>query len=525
MTEATIQNDFDQARSATGVLLPYQTRWVADQSPVKVMEKSRRIGISWAEAADDALYASEKGKGEKRNVWYIGYTKDMAIEFINDCANWARAYNLTASEMEEVEIPDEEEFEGVVQEKKILAYQITFASGWRITALSSRPTNLRGKQGRVVLDEAAFHDDLAGLLKAAMALLIWGGQVRIISTHFGDANDFNGLVQDIRAGKKPYSLHRVDLDEALQDGLYKRICEVLKREWTAEGETAWRQEVIDSYGDDADEELFCIPSQGTGVYLTRALIETCLSEDIPILRYEQPKSFAEVADHLRYAEVKDWCEENLKELLKGLDEKRASYFGEDFGRTGDLTVIIPLCELQSANFRAPFVVELRNIPFKQQEQILFYIVDRLPRFRYGALDARGNGQYLAEVAMQKYGAERIAQIMLTEPWYRDNMPRYKSAFEDRSILLPKDADIIEDHRAFKVIRGVAKLPETKMKGKDNKQRHGDSGVAGALAWFATNEGEAGPVEYETVLRRRFAAGDDDDHNIRIPGAFIQRGAY
>jgi len=109
------------------------------------------------------------------------------------------------------------------------------------------------------------------------------------------------------------------------------------------------------------------------------------------------------------------------------------------------------------------------------------------------------------VAMQKYGSSRIAQVMLSETWYREHMPKYKSAFEDRSILLPKDADIIEDHLAFKVVRGVARLPEAKMKGKDNKQRHGDSGVAGALAWFATTEGETGPVEYETVNKRRFAA--------------------
>ncbi len=251
MNEVNLNNDFDQARSATGILLPYQARWVADQSAVKFIEKSRRVGISWAEAADDTLYASEKGSGEKRNVWYIGYTKDMALEFINDCANWARAYNLAASEMEEYEEIDEEEVGGVVQEKKILAYKITLESGWRITALSSRPTNLRGKQGRVVIDEAAFHDDLAGLLKAAMALLMWGGQVRVISTHFGDTNEFNSVIQDIRAGKKPYSLHRVDFDDALRDGLYKRICDVLGREWTEEGEAIWRQGMIDAYGDDA----------------------------------------------------------------------------------------------------------------------------------------------------------------------------------------------------------------------------------------------------------------------------------
>jgi len=506
MTVGTLQNDFDQARQGMGILLPYQGRWAADRAPVKVMEKSRRIGISWGEAADSTLYASERGKGEKRNVWYIGYTKDMALEFINDCANWARAYNLAASGMEEYEEVDQEEYEGVVQEKKILAFRITFQSGWRITALSSRPSNLRGKQGRVIIDEAAFHDDLAGLLKAALALLIWGGEVRIISTHNGDDNPFNGLVQDIRSGRKPYSLHRVDFDEALADGLYRRICEVLGRPWSPEAEATWRQEVIDFYGEDAEEELFCVPSQGSGTFLTRALIETCLSEEIPVIRYEQPKSFAELADHLRYAEVRDWCEETLLPLLKPLRWECNSVVGEDFGRTGDLSVFIPLEEQQNANWRAVFHLELRNMPFQQQEQILYYICDRLPRFRYGAFDARGNGQYLAERAMQRYGASRIAQVMLTEPWYRENMPRYKAAFEDRAILLAKDADVIEDHRAFKVVRGVAKLPETKTKGQDKKQRHGDSGIAGAMAWHAVHTEWGGDIEFESTGVRRTTAG-------------------
>jgi phage FluMu gp28-like protein len=531
--EAQQTTEFDQARSASalqgtpGILLPYQARWVADQSPVKFMEKSRRVGISWAEAADDTLYASEKGTGEKRNVWYIGYTKDMALEFITDCANWARSYNLAASAIEEYEEIDEEEIAGtrghdsIVSPTKILAYKITLESGWRITALSSRPTNLRGKQGRVVLDEAAFHDDLPGLLKAAMALLMWGGQVRVISTHFGDTNEFNSVIQDIRAGKKHYSLHRVTLDDALEDGLYQRICEVLGKEWTPAAETAWRQDLIDSYGEDADEELFCVPSQGSGVWLTRAVIEKCLSADIPVIRYEQPSSFAEWPDHLRYAEVKDWCEETLQPYFIKLNPNQNSVIGEDFARTGDLTVLTPLLEQQNANWRALFQLELRNIPFQQQEQIFYYIVDRLPRFRFGALDARGNGQYLAERAMQKYGADRIAQVMITEGWYRDSMPAYKAAFEDQTIMLARDADVIEDHRAFKIIRGVAKLPEIRQKGKDNKKRHGDSGIAGAMAWFATRaDWGGGPVGYETVSRRRFATSDE------MPkGSYIQRGAY
>ena len=71
---------------ASGILMQYQVDWIKDQSPVKIIEKSRRIGISYAEAADDVLYAAS---AEGANVYYISYNKDMTAGFINDCATWA----------------------------------------------------------------------------------------------------------------------------------------------------------------------------------------------------------------------------------------------------------------------------------------------------------------------------------------------------------------------------------------------------------------------------------------------------
>jgi len=455
-------------------LLAYQQRWLEDQSPVKIIEKSRRIGLSWGEAAEDALLAASKSG---MDVWYIGYSKDMAQEFIEDCGDWLRHYQKAATAVEEIVVADED--------KDILAFRIRCASGFKIVALSSRPSNLRGKQGKVVIDEAAFHANLAVLIKAAMALLMWGGRVVIISTHDGDANPFNEIVSDCRAGRRPYSLHRVTLDDALQEGLYERICLRLGKPWSQEAQDAWRASIVAQYGSGADEELFCTPSQGSGTYLTRALIEGCMSDEISVIRYEQSDGFAERDDVYRASVVEAWLEENILPLLAGLDPKRQCVLGGDFARSGDLTIMLPAQEQQDAGWQTLFALELRNIPFRQQEQILFYILDRLPRFRHGALDARGNGQYLAEVAMQRYGATRISQVMLSETWYRENMPKYKAAFEDKSWRLPKDADVIEDHRAFKVVKGVARLPETKNTGKDNKKRHGDSGIAGALCWFAT----------------------------------------
>src|SRR5690554_7618927 len=95
------------------------------------------------------------------------------------------------------------------------------------------------------------------------------------------------------------------------------------------------------------------------------------------------------------------------------------------------------------NRNVPFMVELFNVPFKQQEQVLKYLVDRLPRLNSGALDARGNGQYLAEQAREYYG-DRIHCIMLSNAWYREHMPKMKDLFEDGQIVVPKDADVLAD---------------------------------------------------------------------------------
>lgn len=461
-----------RAQRAPAVLLGYQQRWVADRSVVKVGEKSRRIGFTWASSAEAVL---EAAASSGQDVWYVGYNREMAEEFIRDSADWARHFGKVASAIEEQLLDDED--------RQILAFTIRFDSGFRITALSSRPSNLRGKQGYVILDEAAFHDKLDELLKAALALIMWGGRVAVLSTHDGADNAFHALVNDIRAGKLRYSLHRVTLDDALADGLYQRICLRLGREWSPEAEAQWRQELIEFYGDGADEELFCVPRNSGGRYLSQELIESRMGAG-PVLRLEAPAGFAQRDDAEREAWALDWCRRELAPLLAALPQDRMHFFGEDFGRTADLTVIAPAMQTQQLVRRVPFLVELRNVPFRQQEQILFFVVDRLPRFVAGAMDATGNGQYLAEVAMQRYGAGRIAQVHLTEKWYSENLPPFKAAHEDGTIEYPRDVDVRDDVRRFEVIKGIPKLPTSKTKGQTG-QRHGDAGIALVLMYAAS----------------------------------------
>lgn len=472
---------------APPVLLPYQQAWIADKSPLKVEEKSRRTGLTWAEAADDVLIAAAEKAAGGMNVYYIGYNQDMAIEYVEACAMWARAFNYAASEVEEGFWEEDSD------DKHIKTYTIRFPdSGHRIVALSSRPANLRGKQGVVVIDEAAFHDKLDELLKAALALLIWGGKVRVISTHDGDQNPFNELIQEIRAGKRKGSVHRITFQEAIEQGLYRRVCLRLGREWDAEEEKRWMADVYAFYGDAAEEELDVVPSQGSGAFLPRAIIEKCMRRDIPVLRWECKAEFAMLPDHIRQAEARDWCEEHLAPLLAELNPREKHFFGEDFGRTGDLTAGFPLAEKPNLVYRAPFVLELRNVPFREQEFIVCYLLDRLPNFMHGCFDSRGNGQYLGERAAQRYGVQRITQVMLSESWYREEMPRFKSFFEDGTIEVPADSEHLDDYRALKVIKGVAKLPDVRTTDKTGKKRHGDVAIAGAMAVAATKN-DSGPT--------------------------------
>lgn len=457
-------------QESMSILLPYQQRWIDDTSPVKLIEKSRRIGLSYAEAADDVLYAASASGA---NVYYISYNQTMTQGFIQDCATWARAFNAAASQIQESVIE--------VEERQILTYTIKFDSGNAIQAFTSNPRNLRskGRPGeRLVVDEAAFVDDIGELLKAAMAMTMWGGQIRIISTHNGDDNPFNELINDVRAGKYDYSLHRVDLDDALRDGLYRKICAVTGKTWTREGEAHWRQDLINRYKPNHDEELFCIPAQGGGAWLTRTLIEARMRQ-APVLRFNGTADFNNASPDARQRIMQDWINDKLLPLLKFNPELRHA-LGMDFARTGDLSVISPAEVATNLHVTIPWQVELKNVPYKQQIQVLFAIGDALPRLSGMVIDSRGNGSYVGEEAYDRYGSI-VLRLMPTEGWYRDNMPPYKAAFEDDTITIPQHDGLLQDHRAIKLIRGVARLPD----GKTSGDRHGDGAMSCVYAHAAT----------------------------------------
>ncbi|WP_121064712.1 terminase large subunit domain-containing protein [Chachezhania antarctica] len=474
------------------VLLPYQAQTVSLLDSVSThvlfIEKSRRIGLTWGLAAYAVLRAGREKAAGGMDVMYISYSQEMTREFIDACAMWARAFSVAAQAHEEFLFPDSDEN----GDRSIKAFRIAFASGFEVIALSSAPRGLRGKQGVVIIDEAAFVDSLAELLKAALAFLMWGGQVVVCSTHDGTENVFNQQIQDILAERSPYKHLRIDFDQALRDGLYQRICLVRGKDWTPEGEAGWRQEIIDFYGDGADEELFCIPSMGSGAWLAAPLIEARMTaKTAPVLRLELPANYLQLPDVERLALFRPFMEE-LEAALADLDLDLLYAFGFDFARVSDLSVASLLAIEQRLQRREGLSVEMRNVPGDEQKTVVRAILSHVrARLVGAAFDATGMGWTVAEDMGREFGLREgedggglVWAIKFTEDWYRLHMPPLKAAFEDDQIALAPDAEHLSDLRVIKLIRGTPRVPPTR-EGEKGKKRHGDYAIALALAHFAS----------------------------------------
>lgn len=497
------------------VFLGYQQRWFEDESPIMLGEKTRRCGLTWAEAGRNVMNAAKPRSRGGCNTFYVGSKQEMALEYIAACALFAKAFNQLA----EADVY-EQTFWDEGKKEEILAYMIRFPkTGRKIQALSSRPSNLRGLQGDVVIDEAAFHESLEELLKAALALTMWGNKVRLISTQNGVDNPFNTYIQDAREGRKDYSIHRITLDDALADGLYKRICFVTDQVWSPEAEKKWRDGLYKNAPntESADEEYGCVPKKSGGNYLSRVLIEQAMVADhsIRIYRYEAPPGFEGWTTTQREAELQAWCEENLVPELARLSDQNRHTFGEDFARKGDLTVFTPLAILPSLRKRVPFQVELRNLTYEQQRQVMFLICDSLPRLSGLAFDATGNGGYLAEQAALRYGAGMVDQVQLSLSWYALWMPKLKGEFEAFNLELPRHQTVLDDLLSIKVEKGIPVIDKGRQKDLDSQngkaKRHGDSAVSLVMAVRASWM-QGGEIAYTAAPPRadRWADNDRDD---------------
>jgi phage FluMu gp28-like protein len=490
---------------ASGILMKHQVECLRIKTSILAIPKGRRTGITFGFALDMTIVAASRKAAGGDNVYYIGDTKEKGLEFIGYCAKFARviaqAQGQGVSGIEEFLFEDQDE-NG--KTKHINAYRIRFSSGFQIVALSSRPANIRGLQGIVIIDEAAFHPDVQGVLDAATALLIWGGRIIVISSQNGKRNPFNQFVLDIEAGKygSDAAVYRVTFDDAVANGIYERVC--MMRLWTptVEGKRAWYEKIRNGYGvrkAAMREELDAIPRDGSGRCLPGVWIERAMREERPVLRLALDSDFQAWPNEKREDYVKEWIEQNLVPALALLDPQLKTVFGQDFARHRDFSFIAPMQIDQALRRKVPFAIEMHNVPTRQQEQVLWFLIDHLPNCCGGAMDATGSGETLAEYTADKFGRPHIVEVKISRAWYGTWMPKLIGAFEDDVMDLPRDGGIADDLRAIEDVDGIPMISTLRREDvKDpDLMRHGDAAVGLVMAWYASVN-LSGIIDYHRV---------------------------
>ena len=433
-----------------GVFLPFQSKWIKDSSRLKLMEKSRQIGVSWcsAYAADERTAA----QGARFDQWVSSRDDLQARLFIEDCKMWAGIMNLAAKDLGEVVIDAKD---------KLTAYVLQFASGRRIHSMSSNPDAQAGKRGGRILDEFALHPDPRKLWAIAYPGITWGGSMELISTHRGSHNFFNQLIREVRekGNPKKISLHRVTLQDALDQGFLFKLQQMLPSddERQAMNEAQYFDFIRSGCADEESfqQEYMCNPADDDAKFLEYALIDAC-----------------------QYGAGTDWKRVGSGRLFAGID----------IGRKHDLTVLWVFEQIGDVLYTR-HVQALRNMRKSAQEDIIWPWIERCDRT---CIDATGLGIGWADDAQDKFGEYRVEAVTFTAPVKEAMAYAVRGDMEDRAMRIPYDPVITADLR--KVQKVVSASGNVRFVAEATEDGHADHFWALALAKAAASNPSA-PIEY------------------------------
>jgi phage FluMu gp28-like protein len=440
------------------LLLSYQERWVRDDARLKIAEKSRQIGWTWATGY--SLVRRKSLTGARLDAWVSSRDEIQARLFLDDCKAFAGLLQLAAKDLGE----------RVIDEKGHSAHILQMATGVKINSMSSNPDAQAGKRGDRVLDEFALHPDPRKLYAIAYPGITWGGSLEVFSTHRGSANYFNQLIREIREKGNPkgWSLHRVTLQDALEAGfLVKLQAKLPAGDPRQEMDEAEYFEFIRKGAPDEEsfqQEYMCVPADDVAAFLEWGLIDACVYPA---------------------GEAWEWD-------LDQAGRSDALYVGIDIGRRKDLTSLTAV-ERVAGQYLTRVRIDLERMPFSEQEAIVYPWIERARRT---CIDNTGLGMQFAERAQERFGTYKVEPVTFTAGTKEALAYPVRAAFEDRAIRIPYEDDKLKsDLRAIrKETTAAGNVRFAADRGEDG---HADRFWGLALALHAAKSKE-GPFAYAAV---------------------------
>jgi phage FluMu gp28-like protein len=407
------------AKIEKGFFLDYQIKWIKDASDAMLSEKSRRIGMTYADS-----YKSCRDRNmidHRRDLWFSSADESAAYEYALYCRTWCEIMEAATSEILET-LEDERGY-------KYNNYVVEFPNGSRINCMSSNPRRFRSKGGDVVLDEFAWHDDPEGMLDAAMPTTTWGFQLRILSTHNGETSRFNRIISAINKVLRGdatydelrllhYTLHRTTIIDAVEQGLAEKVFKLdhISPEHRDKFIKSCRARCKDE--DAWNQEYMCIPSSGESTLIPYDLYQSC--EDANCLT---------------------------------MIPTGPLFVGVDVGREKDLTVFW-VAEQVGDVLVTRQIIRLHKAPYEVQHQTGSELLRRSAVQRM-AIDATGIGDPVCERLQSEFGEVRVQKVKFTSQ-SKDHMASLVlGRFQDKRARVPDDWKVREAfHKIKKTVTGA-----------------------------------------------------------------------
>jgi phage FluMu gp28-like protein len=464
-------------------MLPYQERWIEDDSQLKIAVWSRQSGKSFAAAMRATLKCIKKrtqyiilSKGERQSRLFMEKVKDFCCTF--------KELKLLRDYKELPETDDK-------------TMEIYFPhNGSRIIGLPANPDTARGYSGHIVLDEFAFHGDAHKIYAACFPIITRGYSIEVISTPNGTTGKFYeiakqaGLVSSdtsvgsVGAVREPplqspgaiWSGHRVDIYDAVAEGLPANV-DLLKS--GCDDEETWLQEYCCQFLSDAQN------------YIPIELISTCVHEEATT---ELPEKLSVVSSPLSVA--RGFSSVATDHGQRTTD--RDLYLGVDIGRKRDLTIAW-LFEKVGGVLWSRFLKVMKGVSFDVQEKAICDLIEGSatgvpPVFEHGrdaratvrrcCIDQSGIGMMLAEHLVQKYGAI-VEPVTFTAALKERLAPMVKQAFEERTVRIPDNREVRADINSVK--RFVTPAGNVRFDAEHTDRGHADRFWALAMVVNAASE--------------------------------------
>jgi phage FluMu gp28-like protein len=363
-----------------------------------VMEKCRQIGISYCEA----LWTIRKRLNKKINHYFVSNSEKTAKQFISDCLFFIDL--LCLKDLCEV-----------------TSDTITMPNGSQIVAVSSNPNALRSRRGDVSLDEFAYAERQQDLLAAAYPVITWGGQLRIISTHNGVGTLFYGIIQDAYKQRNAFEPHRVDIYQAVEQGLASLIGKETKNKKYITNPQSFITDIKKNVGNDFiwEQEYECkVQAGGTSI--------------VPLELYHEIETDTPIPDMLDYGK-------KYNEL----------YIGIDPGRNQAYSVVLAIAKDEQDIFIPVCIHEMTHAPMPVQMDIARRICGH-PSVQKVFVDMGSVGRSISDDLVMEYG-NLVEPVAITADEKMTLCEKVRKFCQLKRIKLPANRQIMEDITSMRLI--------------------------------------------------------------------------